>query len=444
MKKSTLLVILLAGILGGYVYYTEFRHPKEKPSENASEQLYKFSADDITSLRITRQGEGQPLELHRGEQGWVISSPVEAQADRSTLETLTSALTRAAASRHLAADPARLKEFGLDPPAVTLEIHLKSGPDQRLELGVKDFSGFSVYARQGGAKDVLLLSDSLLTELTRPVNELRNRALLLLNSWTLTEVDFRTPKSKFRLEKKGNYWEVVEPRALPGDDGEASSFGSSLSSARFTEVVEEQAHDLGRYGLTAPEISIHVRADTGAEGTLLVGKKEDGKYFARDAARSMVFRVDESVLKKFLDASIDSLRDKHLLRAQADDFAKVSIRNEKGTIQAERSGEGKWIVSEPADRKGKELYAWRIFEPITGSRATEVLEKPSASILAKLAKPAVEIHLTGKNVEEITVVFSAADGNSVYARSSRSPVVFKFDAYTLTQLNFPAAEVTSG
>jgi hypothetical protein len=320
---------------------------------------------------------------------------------------------------------------------------MKSGPAQRLDVGAKDFTGSYVYARQGGAKDVLLLPDSVLTELNRPVNELRNRSLLMLESWNLAEIDFRTTKSKFRLEKKGSVWDVIEPRPSPADDAEASSLTSAISGGRFSDVVEEQGHDLARYGLTTPQISIHLRNEQGAEATLLVGKKEDGKYFARDAARSLVFRVAEADLKKFFDASFESLRDKHLLRAQADEFTQLSIRNEKGTIQAARSAEGKWIVSEPEDRKGKELYSWRVFEPITGSRATEVLDNPSAAVLAKLAKPAVEIHLTGKNSETITVVFSDVDGNSVYARSSRSPTVFKFDAYALKQLQFPAAEVTS-
>lgn len=443
MSKSTLLVVLLAGILGGYVYYTEFRHPKEKPAENAAEQIYKFTSDDMTSLRITRQGESAPVELERREQGWVLASPVEAPADRTTVESLTSALARAASSRKLAADAARMKEFGLQPPAAVVEIKLKNGPAQRLDLGAKDFSGSYVYAQQGGSKDVLLLPDSLLNEVTRPVNELRNRSLLMLNSWNLTELDFRTPKENFRLEKKGADWNIAEPRPSPADEAEASSLVSSLSGGRFSDVVEEQGRDLARYGLAAPQISIHARSEEGAEATLLLGKNVDGKYFARDAARSLVFRVAESDVKKFVGASFESLRDKHVLRAQADDFARLSLRNEKGTIQAEKSAEGKWIVSEPADRKGKELYSWRVFEPITGSRAKEVMDKPSAAILAKLAKPAVEIQLTGKNSETVTVVFSAVDGDSVYARSSRSPTVYKFDAYTLKQLEFPATEVTS-
>ena len=443
MKWSTLAVVLVAGILGGYVYYTEIRHPKEKPVEGASQPLYQFVADDINSLRITRPGESAPVEMSRGEHGWVLKSPIQAQMDRTTVESLTTALARATVSRHLPADPTRLKEFGLEPPAATVEIGLKSGPGQKLEAGAKDFSGNAVYARQGGAKDVLLLSDSVLTELTRPVNDWRDRALLLLDSWSLTELDFRTPKTKFRLEKKGNNWDITEPRPSPADDAEPSTLSSSLSTARFTDVVEEEGHDLARYGLAAPEISIHVRNEQGAEGTLLVGKKEDGKYFARDASRALVFRVDPSVLKNFLEASFEGLRDKHVLRGQADDYTQLSIRNANGTLAAARSAEGKWIVSEPADRKGKELFAWRVFEPISGSRATEVLDKPDAGVLAKLAKPAVEIHLTGKNSEETTVVFSAADGNAVYARSSRSPVVYKFDAYTLTQLNFKAPDVTS-
>jgi len=443
MKKSTLVVLLLAAALAGYVYYSEFRHPKLPVAEDAPVPLYAISSDEITSIRVTSPGANAPVTLERHPDGWVLTSPVETRADRSAAESLAGDLARAASSRRMSTDPARMKEFGLDPAAVSVEFRLKNGQAKGLDLGAKDFSEMSVYAQPRGSKDVVLLPVSLLTDTARPVSELRDRAVLELSSWSLTELDFRTAKSRFRLEKKGEYWNLTEPRELPADAEAAAGFSASLSSARFSEVAEEQlkeASAAARYGLAAPQVTVHVRNEQGAEASLLIGKKDDTKYFARDAARSMVFHVDDPLVKKFLDACLDSLRDKHVLRAKADDFSQLTVRSDKGTMSATRSADGKWLVQDPEDRKGKEMSVWRVFEPLTATPATQVLDQPGAPTLAKLAKPAVEIILTDAKGAATTVVVSAKDGDTIYARSSRSPAVFKLNATALSQLEFTAAE----
>ena len=444
MKKSTFVIVLLAAALGGYVYYSEVRHPTEKPAEGAPKPLYSsLNAGDITSIQLTRAGESAPVVLERTADGWVINSPVKTRADLGNVDSLAGALARAASARTLPADPKRMKEYGLEPPAVTVEFHLKNGQAQKLELGTKDFSGMDVYARQGGSKDLVMLPDTVLTEAARPLLDLRDRAVLELPGWGLTEMDIRTPKSKFQLEKKGNSWDMTEPQQAPADSDAESTLSSSLSTARFTSVADEQTPDRAeeaKYGLATPDMTIHVRNEQGNEATLLVGKKDGNTYYARDASRSLVFRVEDALVKKFLDASFESLRDKHLLRANADDFSGLSIRSEKLSMTATRTSDGKWQVQEPADLKGREMNAWHVFEPLNTSKATELIDHPSAAILAKLAKPAVEIKLTNAKGTVTTVAVSAKDGESVYARASTAPTVFKMDSYTLVQLDFTRDE----
>jgi len=446
MKISTLVVVLLAAALGGYVYYSEVRHPTPKPEEGASKPLYKFESGDVTSITLTRLGESAPIILERQTQGWVLTSPVKTRADQNGVETLASSLAHAASSRTLPADPKRLKEYGLEPPAATVEIHLKKGQTEKLELGAKDFSGMAVYAREGDAKDLLLVPDSVLSAVTRSLLDLRDRDVLELPNWSVTELDFRTPKTKFRLEKKGDDWNLIEPQKAPADSDEASNLTTALSSGRFTSVAEEQAPDRAadaRYGLTTPEVTVHVRNEEGGEATLLIGKKDGSSYYARDTGRSLVFRVQDSLVKKFLDASYAGLRDKHILRAEEEDFSRLTVHNEKLTLTATRTSAGKWQVTEPAALKGKTLNVWHVFDPLNTTRATEVIEHPSAAILGKLAKPAVEIKLTGAKGAVTTVEVSAKDGNVVYARSSATPVVYKMDPYVLVQLNFTAEQAAS-
>jgi hypothetical protein len=445
MKKSTLFILLLAAALGGYVYYAEFRHPKPKPAESGSQPLWSFNADDVAAIRIVPggTGAGPAIALERHEGTWILTEPVQARGDTSADDALAGALARASSSRQLAPEPTRLKEYGLDPPELSVEIRLKNNQRQRLDLGTKDFTGLNVYARQGGSGSVLLLPDAVLNEASRPLNDLRDRAVLQFSSWSLAAMDFRTPKARFRLEKQGDYWNLLEPRESPAEDSEVTSLSSDLSAAKFMDVADEnppEAVVAGRYGLAMPVMTIRARNEKGEEATLLIGKKDGANYFARDAARSMVFRIEGSLVKKFQDASFESLRDKHLLRIRQEDITQFTIRNQKQTMAAAAGKDGKWYAQEPADRKGKEMTLSYLIVPIAGARATEVIDAPSSGIQAKLAKPVVEIKFTEKNGATTTVVFSAADGNSVYARTSRAPAVYKLDAYTLTQLNFSAAE----
>jgi len=443
MKKTTLVVLALAIALGGYVYYSEFRNVKEKPAEDAPKPLFTFSIDDVASMRVTRPGEAAPLVLESSADGWKLTSPVATRADRFAAESAVNSVVHASSSRSLPADPAKMKEFGLDPPAASVEIRTKNGQTQKLDLGGKDFSDQNVYARADGAKDVLLVPDSVFTGVTRPLGEIRDRAILQLASWSLTEMDTRTAKAKFRIEKKGEYWDMTDPRTAPADGDDAENLKNALSAERFADVVEEQAlaSALGKYGLSSPELTVHVRNEQGGEATLQVGKKDGTKYFARDAARPMVFHIEEAFAKKFMDLTYASLRSKRVLRAKADDFTGYTVRNEKTTLKVALSKDGKWMVEEPADRKGKEVAVTRMLDPLTNTRAAEVLDPPPANIAAKLAKPAVDLTFTGKDGVVTTVAISAKDGDAVYVRSSRYPAIFRFDGGFLLQFGFSAEEI---
>jgi len=101
------------------------------------------------------------------------------------------------------------------------------------------------------------------------------------------------------------------------------------------------------------------------------------------------------------------------------------------------------MIKEPSDKKDKEAQSSKFLDPIESTRATEVLDKPSASISAKLGKPAVEARFTDKSGTTTTVRISAADGDDVYVRVDGKPEVFKVKKQLLDDLSFKAADVAS-
>lgn len=448
MKKSTLIVLVIALGLGGWVYYSEIRHPKAPAAEeSAPKAIFHLNPLDVAGVRLER-AEGV-VALERRENEWALTEPIAARGDQRAADSLASALAEATSNGALEVGADKFKEYGLDPPALTAVIREKSGKQHRLRLGEKDFTGDTVYAilddgnpasgKPAGSKEVLLVPASLLSSAAKSLNELRDRSLLALPSPEFSAIEIRGAAGDFRLEKQGKFWNLLSPRAVPADDSATSTLSGAISSGEFTDVESETPKDLAKFGLTSAAITLRVKTVKGEEGTLLIGKKENDKYYARDAARSMVFRVDSSFVDK-LDLSVDKLRDKHVLRFEEADITHIRVNNGMVNMAAGKDAAGKWIVEEPADRKGKEFQPSHVFDPVANFRATEFIETPGKAIAAKLDKPVVEVEFTTKQGKVLKLVVSQPEESTIYARTSLGPTIYKADKFFLTDIKFTAAE----
>jgi hypothetical protein len=221
---------------------------------------------------------------------------------------------------------------------------------------------------------------------------------------------------------------------LPADSSEVSSILSQLSFAKMTEVVAEESPDLKQYGLDNPILTARVRTEKGNEQTLMLGQKADDKYYGKVSTRSLVFKVSGDLYTK-LDATLFKLRNKKAVPFDRDQITRVRLKNEYQTIVAEKNAENKWVLKEPADKKDKELKQYEIFNPLEFSDAKEISDTPSKDMAAALANPVVEVQLTKKDGQTITVSISKKVGDSVYVRNSLSPAVMKFEGNLLDQLN---------
>jgi hypothetical protein len=200
--------------------------------------------------------------------------------------------------------------------------------------------------------------------------------------------------------------------------------------------------NLAKYGLANPAISFTAVDGKGKSSTLIVGKKEDSQYFARDISRPTIFRIDEDLYKKLAQNSGD-LRDKKLAHFDPASINHVEIHNSSGTFICTRKSERDWTIDEPADQKGKSPEISKLFLPLEQAEAEQVFDQPSADLRAKLAKPAFEATLTDKSGKKLTVQISGESGGFVYAKTSDSPAIYKFNKQILTDLSFSNMYPTS-
>jgi hypothetical protein len=82
-----------------------------------------------------------------------------------------------------------------------------------------------------------------------------------------------------------------------------------------------------------------------------------------------------------------------------------------------------------------------VLDPLTSLRADEVIDHPSANLVAQLAGPAVRAILTDTAGRQLTVRISKPSGDFVYAQTSDSPLLYRLKKQVLDDLNFKPADL---
>jgi hypothetical protein len=447
MRKTTLIVLAIALALAGYLYFYELPHGRGRDAtKEESVAAFSFAADDVTGIVLERAGTTVRMEKRDGT--WVITAPVETRADQSVASGLASSAAGARVQRWLEADAERRKQFGLDPPAVTLRLRLTSGAEHTLQLGARDFSGLSVYARVDQHNQVALLPSALLSSADKPLDELRDRSVLAFNSWEVNGAELRTPRARFRLERRGDGWFLTAPRELRADENAVRDLLDAVAFARLATVVAESVEQPARYGLDRPQYELRIRTEKGEERTLLVGRRtretpQPAHYYARDVARSMIFTVGEELVRE-LNRSLADLRSKRIAHFDRAQLRRIELRNQHLTLVAETTDGEQWLVREPAEKKDQPAQVSRILSTLEFTRAEVVLDTPSAVIVRQLQKPAVEITLSSADGSTLHIAVSAVHDGKVYARSGTDAAVFQFSETFFQQLNLQAQELIPG
>ena len=235
MKTSTVVILVLAVLLGAYVYFYEMKHGKSRDDEETSKPAFTFKPEDVKSVTVTNRGQAVVIEKSAT---WVITRPVSTAADQATVDSLVSAVSGATIDRTLALTDTLKRASGLAQPDVRIEIRLNNGSTHNIDLGHKDPTDASVYAIVDGAGSVALLSSSVLTSAAKSLNDLRSREMAGLPETDLTSVEIRNSGLRVVAEKSGDgKWLLKEPVSEKDHEANTVKLLSALT-AQATEVID--------------------------------------------------------------------------------------------------------------------------------------------------------------------------------------------------------------
>jgi hypothetical protein len=435
MKRSTLLLLLAAVVGGIAIYFLEIKpgKPRDEAATPESKEAVSFKREDITGVTVTRGGETVSLENENNK--WVIKQPTAAAADDAALNSLIGDLVSARIERDFANPSAdALKEYGLDSPAVKLEVRLKDGKTHKIELGGKDPLGASVYARFDGSSNVAVIPSALLTSSDKSFNDWLDRSMLGISEYDVTSLKLTNESGSVELTKKDGEWAITAPSATAAESSEVSSLITDVTSAKAESLVNEDTSDLSKFGLNKTAITVAARLNTGGEKVLQIGSKVNDAYYAKTSDNPKVMKIFGTLFETLNNAKFASLRSKQFHKLNRDELTRFEIKNENGKLVAEKKDD-KWMVVEPADKKDKEAQPFKLFTPFE-SKASEILDKATAAINSKFAKPAAEIRLTEKSGKTTVLKVSQPDGDDIYIRVEGRSEIYKMGKMMLESFNY--------
>jgi hypothetical protein len=298
VKKSTLFMLLLAVLLGGAVWYFEFK--REKPADDAaaeSKPIFTYKQAEVSALTITR-GE-ETIALEKRGAVWHMTQPADSATDEGAVEELLSSIGFGRVSKTIAVTPPgsaeALKTYGLDAPGVTLEIKLKAGAAHKLRLGVKDFTGSNVYAQVDAAKDVALIPGDILGGADKPALEFRDRRIAIVDEENLVRVHLKNEHGDIAAEKnKEGKWIVSEPAKWKGKELETERILSALRGA-MAETILDSPMPAERAKLNRAAVVVELGTKDGATSKVeFSGGK--GDLYARSSMGPMLFKVGRAVV----------------------------------------------------------------------------------------------------------------------------------------------------
>jgi Domain of unknown function (DUF4340) len=201
LQRTTLILILLALSLGGFVYFYEIRGATQRTLESESKkQIFNFAADDIQSLTIKRSSGDVVLERSNSANPpkWLLKAPLNAPASDASVSYLTDLLVKGVQNRTITTEVSQLNQFGLDQPQATVEIKLKNQKTHRLLLGKPDFNNSFLYAivdpnTANSKANVLLISKDFQNAVSREISEWQEAGTQTQQSSPLPLPTFNTP-----------------------------------------------------------------------------------------------------------------------------------------------------------------------------------------------------------------------------------------------------------
>ncbi len=449
MKSNKLITLSIACVvlaaLAGVLYWSN-RHPKTAyPASSAtvSPTILNINPANISAFTIKTKG-APPVSLARdANQAWQITAPRPMRADPEQVSLFLSSLSPLTAQEVVTNSAANLgssglSQYGLDSPAVEIDLTHKGGPDQRLLVGDDTPVGSASYAMVAGDARIFTTSSSAKSTFGKTANDLRDKRLITLNTDQMNRIELVRNGSTIALDRTAGGWALQKPAPYRTDSMAADGLASALADAQMQSAQPSEKEAAADFAMATPVATVKVSGASGTE-TLEVRKGNTSDY-VKSSVVPGIYQADPS-LGDSLAKSADDFRNKQVFdfANSEPDAIHVQIAGPKAlSIDMVHNAQGWW-------RNGRKMDADSVESLLSGFRDLAATRFATSGFTTPVMVATVTSN-GGKRVERVEIakvgLAKAGKGKSAsecLARRANDPSLYVLDGGSVEGIESAAA-----
>ena len=418
--RVSLVLAAVAALLIGYIAFFERGTLSSGELEQRKDAaLPEFVRARVAKIEIQRKGvvtvlERDPEDTDEGGL-WRVTAPYRALADSETVNTLLGELDYLYARRRLSnLSAADRKNFGLDTPRARLWFTVGK-VRVPVVIGNDSARGDGTYAQSTDRNGAFVVGRDLIETLDHQPGDYHTKELHegVYASLTLA-LSFREARATYSMRKQPDgSWMLSPPLAGLISTPAVTEVVEAVRALRAKHFVEQDAKDLGRYGLSQPQFALTLTKKESFDSTqkdkaptakpkpveseveLRVGNAcadyAGERYFMFTDSNTVNCVADADLTK--VRKSLAELREGRLLPYEDDDIS--SVRVERGTRKLVLTKNDKGFTYEitgATTQKG-EARADAVADWFKALRAARAERFDAPSLAPQAAPTALRLHI---------------------------------------------------
>lgn len=337
MKRSVKLILLalvLVALAACYALAVRTGDKPEAGEETGSYPLSALTAEDMTALSWTYDGESRRFEKNGSV--WVNADDASFPVNQQALGTMASRIAGLTAVRKLT-DVEALSVYGLEEPVLRVTAE---GPDGATDYALGDATPFAdgYYLSVSGDDAVYTIETSLESAFDKTLLDLAQMETLP-DAQDATRICVGEALDA-TLGEDGAWRDTLTGELLNGEA--VASLVEDAQTLSWSALVAVSADDaaLTDYGLDAAATRVTLYRGEEEARTLLLGREnDDGDRFARLPDSGMVYTLYGGDVTALLEASADTLFDPTLVATELNDLQEAIFTADGATLTLTRAEE---------------------------------------------------------------------------------------------------------
>src|ERR1051326_2646856 len=279
-------------ILSGALYWSEHHKPSDdstKASADTPPAILKLDQSSITRVELKKR-QADPVIVAKSNSGeWQITQPKPLRADQTSVEGLLSTLSSLNSDRLVEDKASDLKTFGLEQPALEIQLTEKDNKSQTLVVGDDTPTG-AVYTKLASDPRVFTIASYSKSSLDKTLNDLRDKRLLTITPDKVSRVELIKKDENIEFGRNKDDWQILRPKPLRADSVEVGDLVRKLTDAKM-DLTGGGSNDAASAFSRGSQVATAKLTDVSGTQEIQLRKNQDN-YYAKSSAVEGIYKTD--------------------------------------------------------------------------------------------------------------------------------------------------------